>query len=172
MRKYIFGIITVLMFALCTTTYAEEVTNMVGHAVQGVFSVQIDGKKLEKDAIVIDGTTYFPVRSFGEAIGYDVSFDPEMGVLMNKKVDHAKQEALENAKIERERRKTDYKIQIAKDGIQRNKKRIEEFERDLKVLQPSNEEHAKEIEINKQEIEKAKAEIQRLEKELAELEAQ
>lgn len=85
MRKYVIGILIGLTLSFAVGAHAE-VVSMIGKTVDGMFKVTADGKPLEKEAIVIEGTTYLPVRSFGESIGYTVTFDADLGVIMTKTV--------------------------------------------------------------------------------------
>ncbi|MCY9593713.1 hypothetical protein PC41400_21545 [Paenibacillus chitinolyticus] len=76
MKKYLyllFGIFIGLGLSLGIGAHAE-VTSMIGKVVEGSFPVLINGEKSEKDALVVDGTSYLPVRSAGQLFGYDVSF--------------------------------------------------------------------------------------------------
>ncbi|KAF9142796.1 hypothetical protein BGX30_002164 [Mortierella sp. GBA39] len=45
---------------------------LLGAKVQGLFSVEVNGKKIN-DAVVINGSTYIPVRSLSESIGAGLS---------------------------------------------------------------------------------------------------
>lgn len=87
MKKY--GHITLgilIGFALSFAVGAHaEVVKMIDKVVEGTFPVSIQGKKLDVDAVVIEGSTYLPVRVLGEATGYDVKFDPNQGVSLEKK---------------------------------------------------------------------------------------
>lgn len=85
MRKYLIGILIGAAFSISATTYAADITSLIGKAVQGVFPVTVDGDVLPKTAIVIDGTSYLPVRAIGDAIGYDVSFTADLGIELKKK---------------------------------------------------------------------------------------
>lgn len=75
MKKIIYSTIAgfVLLGSLTVSVYAGT-NSLIGKKVQSVISVKVDGKTV-KDAIVIDGTTYAPVRSFSEAAGYSITFD-------------------------------------------------------------------------------------------------
>lgn len=78
----ILGMIVGFCLSFAVGAQAESLINSV---VQGVFPVTIEGKKLETEAVVINGSTYLPVRSFGEATGYRVGFDADLGVNMTRK---------------------------------------------------------------------------------------
>lgn len=86
MRKYIVGMIFGILLSLSTSVYAEEIKTLIGRAIEGEFPVHINGKTLSNKAIVIDGTSYLPVREFGEAVGYDVKFDADLGISLEKKL--------------------------------------------------------------------------------------
>ncbi|MFD1268851.1 hypothetical protein ACFQ3Y_15710 [Paenibacillus motobuensis] len=75
MKKKISVIIigTLLLGSLAAVASAATNT-LVGKKVQSVIAVTVNGKAV-KDAIVIDGTTYAPVRSFSEAAGYSLNIE-------------------------------------------------------------------------------------------------
>lgn len=75
MKKVIYSAIASLLVlgSLTASVYAGT-NSLIGKKVQSVISVTVNGKQV-KDAIVIDGTTYAPVRSFSEAAGYSIAFD-------------------------------------------------------------------------------------------------
>lgn len=82
MRKYIIGALFGAMLATAFSAHAE-VVSLVNQVVQGMFPVSIDGKPLG-NAIVVDNKTYLPVRDFGEAVGYKVSFTDDQQVILTK----------------------------------------------------------------------------------------
>jgi hypothetical protein len=114
MKKYIVGALFGFLLSLAFSAHAE-VASLIGKVVEGSFPLQINGQKSEKDAVVIDGTSYIPVRSAGELFGYDVSFVDSKVILKVKegavKLDQtnltdekkAKLEQWEKDKIESER---------------------------------------------------------------------
>ncbi|OPH57826.1 hypothetical protein BC351_04840 [Paenibacillus ferrarius] len=85
MKKYILGGITGFLVATTLSAHAEEITSLIGKTIQGAFPFQIEGKTLGTPAIVVDGTSYLPVRAFGEATGYEVSFNADLGISLKKK---------------------------------------------------------------------------------------
>jgi hypothetical protein len=87
MKKYTFGILGLFIgFALATTigAYAQEAKTVIGQVIDGAFAVKIDGKQLDNPAIVVQGTSYLPVREFSEATGYNVKFDADLGIELTK----------------------------------------------------------------------------------------
>lgn len=84
MRKYIIGAIAGFFLATAVTAHAE-VVNMIGKVVDGAFPVKVNGAQLQNSAIVIEGTSYLPVREFGESLGMDVKFDANMGIELTQK---------------------------------------------------------------------------------------
>lgn len=85
MKKYVIGGIAGFLLATTLSAHAEEITSLIGKTIQGSFPFQIEGKTLATPAIVVDGTSYLPVRALGEATGYDVSFDADLGISLKKK---------------------------------------------------------------------------------------
>lgn len=49
--------------------------SMIGKKVQGVAPVLLNGKQLNKKAIIIDGVSYLPVRELAETLGLSVDWD-------------------------------------------------------------------------------------------------
>lgn len=89
MKRYIIGGIAGFLMATAISAHAAEVVAVVGKTIQGAFPIKIDGKTLDTPAIVVDGTSYLPVRAFGEAMGYNVSFDADLGISLSKKEEPA-----------------------------------------------------------------------------------
>lgn len=90
MKKFIAGAIFGAALMVGVTAYAD-VQGMVGKVVDGVFPVKIEGQTLENEAIVIEGTSYLPVRELAEKAGYEVSFDMEEGIGLKKEVPPVKE---------------------------------------------------------------------------------
>ncbi len=84
MRRYLIGAIIGFALSLPLTSHAA-VENLIGRVVEGVFPVKVNGKEIEKQAIVIDGTSYLPVRAIGDALGLEVSFDADLGIELTQK---------------------------------------------------------------------------------------
>lgn len=51
--------------------------SMLGKVVDDAAAVYLDGERLEKDAIIIEGTSYLPVRLLSEKLGLSVKWDPK-----------------------------------------------------------------------------------------------
>lgn len=114
----------VLMLAFSPVVFAE-VESMIGKQVQGQFPVKVEGKKLDVQAIVIDGTSYLPVRAIAEALGKEVKFDADLGIeLYDKEVSPLEMTEEEAKSIQ------NVKAQIERFNaiISDNESRIAEFE--------------------------------------------
>lgn len=85
MKKFIAGALFGAALMVGVTAYAD-VQGMVGKVVDGVFPVKIEGQQMENEAIVIEGTSYLPVRELAEKVGYEVSFDMVEGIGLKKEV--------------------------------------------------------------------------------------
>lgn len=82
MRKFIVGIVVGIAVTITSTTYADEVIqSLVGKSIQGEFPVYVNGTKLDNPAIVIDGSSYLPLRKVSEIIHYDIKFDDNKKVI-------------------------------------------------------------------------------------------
>lgn len=121
MKRIIFGILIGAVLTLTTSAYAEEIESMIGKVVQGSFPLTIDGKRAEKDVLVIDGTSYIPVRAASELFGYDVLFDPEGKVILEKK----------GATVQ----KVNPQLKELNDKIKETSRKIEELDGEKKELQ-------------------------------------
>lgn len=84
-KKVPFIILLIIALLASSPAIAEEFQNMVGKQVQGQFPVKVNGKELEVQAIVIDGTSYLPIRAISEALGKEVTFDPVLGIEVKDK---------------------------------------------------------------------------------------
>ncbi|MCY9662344.1 hypothetical protein P5G65_11955 [Paenibacillus chondroitinus] len=87
MRKYIIGAIFGILLGTSISAHAE-VASIVGKVIEGDFTVIINGRTLNNKAIVIEGTSYLPVREIGDSIGYNVSFDQNIGIKLSPKFDN------------------------------------------------------------------------------------
>jgi hypothetical protein len=73
MKKTIYSSLIALVFLLSLAAIATAATtSLVGKKVQSTMSVELNGKTI-KDAIVVDGVTYAPVRSLADVSGYKLS---------------------------------------------------------------------------------------------------
>lgn len=84
MRKYIIGSFFGFALAFSMSAHADDIKSLVGKVVQGTYTVTIEGKKLDKQAIIVDGTSYLPVKSLGSALGYEAKFDAVQGIALSK----------------------------------------------------------------------------------------
>lgn len=76
MKKFFLGLFVGVFVATSGTALATDgIKNMVDKVVQGQFPVKVNGEYTDTPAIVIDGQSFLPVRSFGETVGYAVYFD-------------------------------------------------------------------------------------------------
>lgn len=95
MKKLFIGILIGCGIGFAVSANAEEIQTVVGKVIQGEFPVKIGDKELTNKAIVVDGTSYLPVREFGEAIGYEVKFSADLGVTLSPKANPEEQARIE-----------------------------------------------------------------------------
>lgn len=84
MKKLFIGIIVGFVLSFAASANADTIGSVVGKLIEGEFPVRIGDKQLENKAIIVNGTSYLPVREFGEATGYEVMFDANTGIALNK----------------------------------------------------------------------------------------
>lgn len=84
MKKYIIGAVFGFILSIGVSAHAE-VVNMIGKVVDGTFAVKVGDNTIDTPAIVIEGTSYLPVRAIGDAIGYTVGFDSDLGITLTPK---------------------------------------------------------------------------------------
>jgi Mg2+ and Co2+ transporter CorA len=84
MKKTIFGIIIGLFIGITGSAYAEEVTSYIGKTIKGQFPVIINGVELEKPGLVLEGTTFVPIRLVADALGQNISFIDSTVILTPK----------------------------------------------------------------------------------------
>lgn len=81
MKKLLSGFVFGLTMAIAIPVLAS---NMVGKKIDNVYPIVIDGNRLSKDAIVIEGTSYLPVRVMAEFVGHNVYFENNQVILKRK----------------------------------------------------------------------------------------
>lgn len=75
MKKLLYvSVIGILLLTTLTAVASAATSALIGKKVQNVIAFTIDGKPV-KDAVIIDGTTYVPARSFSEATGYSIAIE-------------------------------------------------------------------------------------------------
>lgn len=85
MKKYIAGFLAGALFTIAGAAFADDIQTLIGKKIQGEAVVELNGQALD-NAIIVDGKSYAPVRSIGEAAGYEVS-------MQNKKITLGQKEA-------------------------------------------------------------------------------
>lgn len=83
-RKYIIGFIIGVALTLGFSVGADS---FIGKTVQTTLPLIIEGERVEKDVIVVEGSSYVPLKFAGEIFSYDISYDSKnKEVHMQKKV--------------------------------------------------------------------------------------
>ena len=75
MKKYVIGAIIGALLSFSTSVYGEGLADLIGKKVDGTLPFKINGKKSDKDVIVIEGTSYMPIRASAELFSYDIEYD-------------------------------------------------------------------------------------------------
>lgn len=82
MRKYMIGIIIGAFLSISTSVFAES---LVGQKISEIMPLFIDGKRADKDLIVVNGTSYAPMRAASDLFGYTIKYVPETREVQMKK---------------------------------------------------------------------------------------
>lgn len=85
MRKLVLIVVSALILLAFTPAVYAEVQTLIGRKVQAEFPVTVNGSELGVRAIVIDGTSYLPVRAMGEALDMEIKFNAELGIEVYEK---------------------------------------------------------------------------------------
>lgn len=80
MKKFVMGLILGVGIMFSVSVYAEEVVNYMGAKIEGQFDVKVNGQKIDQPALVVNGTSYLPVRTIAEMFGAEVKFDADLGI--------------------------------------------------------------------------------------------
>ena len=73
MKKIFIGAIAGALLLTSVSAFADS-ASLVGKKVQGLFTVEQNGKKVA-DAVIIDGVAYAPVRAVSEAAGVELKVE-------------------------------------------------------------------------------------------------
>lgn len=176
MKKFVVGVVCGALLVTGVSAVSAEIKNaLIGKKVAGTMSVSIDGKTVDKDAVIIESTSYLPVRSITEAIGGKITSvkDGEIKLTTQVVEEFDEEKAIKEIQIKG-------KIAAAKSQIEQIERR-----RDLAQAEIDNGKDLikadggtipfKESDVYARftaEIEEANAEIAELEAEIAELEAE
>lgn len=137
MKKTIIAFIMGVALATTGSVYAEDISTLVGKTIQGEFPVKVNGETLDKKAIVIDGTSYLPVRAIGDSLNMEIKFDADLGIeLSAKEVVQVESTSLtENIEMSEEDvaniRTSEEQIELAQNRIKEKEKQIAEYEQQL-----------------------------------------
>jgi hypothetical protein len=80
MKKYVAGFVVGALFTVSATAFADEIKTLVGKKIQGETVIELNGQVLDT-AIIVDGKSYAPTRSIGEAAGFDVNMKDKKVIL-------------------------------------------------------------------------------------------
>lgn len=84
MRKYVIGFIAGVVCAIGGTAFADDVASLIGKQVSAEVKIKVNGQLVRQPGIIVNNTTYLPVRASGELFGYSVYYKDGQ-VLMDAK---------------------------------------------------------------------------------------
>ncbi len=166
MKKFVMGLIIGVVITATGTAFADDIAALVGKTIQGQFPVTVDGEKLEMPAIVVDGTSFLPVRSFGESVGYAVYFDTEGAIRLEKAagLTVTQQAVVEDKLLQGNLALKQWKVEELQKKIAETERKLAEFKKfyDENGGDPTQWESSKSYVYSTTEIAKARAELQEL----------
>lgn len=86
MKKFVMGLLVGAALSFSVSAYAEDIKSLIGKQVEGETPVVLSGKELPVKAVIIDGSSYAPVRAIGEAVGKVVDWKDGKVILNEKEV--------------------------------------------------------------------------------------
>ncbi|MNC33416.1 hypothetical protein D3C81_358400 [compost metagenome] len=173
-----------LIIGTATTTLAAPVKEYVQASFEK-FKIVVNGEEqsLDADPLVYQGTTYLPVRTVSNALGYDVKYladtktivlDESLDSLGNETNSSSKQEGDNLNVINSEEMSLTEKVTKIKNQLKSYNERLTMYENAVQKIQNdktlSEEDKKWGIDLRQPTIESIKERINELEKQLAELE--
>lgn len=163
MRRYIIGALFGIALTLSASAFADEVKSLIGLEVKGEMQVYVDSKPLEDSAIIVNDTSYLPVRNYADSTGYKVTFNgEERKIMLNKETKVTTPTKEEQAIIDYQnsleyvkQHINDLKVSIAVQEI---------------IIEPRSNRPESEVVTAKAELERLTAELAKFEAKKAELE--
>lgn len=180
MKKFVSGVIVGLLLFSGASVFADSV-NLVGQKVQGLFSVEKGGKKIA-DAVIINGSTYAPVKALADATGAKLDVkgktitvqENESGGTASTGTSIASSTKLENFK--NKRALVSYEISKREAGIKGTEEDTIPFHEKLAEELANNgtlgQQHRDAVISYKKVVEKMKAELVTLKQQLTDLDSQ
>lgn len=129
MKKYVAGFLAGALFMLSAAAFANDIPSLVGKKIQGQTVVKLEGQELDT-AIIVDGKSYSPTRSIGEAAGFDVSMQ-DKEIILNKKTSQTATTPGKGQSVEEQATKLNERISNHEDRILRLETRIVGLEDEL-----------------------------------------
>lgn len=133
MKKFVLGVLCGAFLFGGTSVLAESIS-LVGKKIEKEIPVHYNGEPLVAKAIVVEGTSYLPVRTIGNTLGADIKYR-DGAVYVEKANDYdAIKEKIVND-IKREMRKEELQTEIAKLQAANEKIResLEIVEKDIEI---------------------------------------
>lgn len=90
MKKRILGVVVTALLLGSSIGYAAS-SSLIGAKVTGIFTIEQDGNKIA-DAVVINGSTYAPVRAISEATNTELKVEGKTIMVESKQENQVTQE--------------------------------------------------------------------------------
>ncbi|GGG08705.1 hypothetical protein [Paenibacillus aceti] len=146
MKKLVYSLVaSIVLVGSLTAVVSAATSSLIGKKVQGVIAVTVNGKAV-KDAVVIDGTTYAPVRSFSEASGYTVKVEKgEVQLTMPETINRTEEEVVKELKVKDQINTLRNNIVFWQATIDGNKETIKQAESAIERAEAWNKEAGEDV---------------------------
>ena len=174
MKKFILGVICGALIFGGTSVLADSLS-LVGKTVQKEVTVNFNGEPLAVKAIMVNNTTYLPIRMLGNLLGAKIEYkDGEVHMEKPDEYQNIKEQILTEIMLEEQKGEIKKKIAELQLAIENGQKRIVELEDEIN--RDGNDGVVKEAlmkakEITQTVLQQQLAQLAELEAQLAELEA-
>lgn len=161
-KKYVVGFIAGIVFALSSSVFADNISGLIGKEVEGTASVKLNGEVIGS-AVIINGTSYAPVRVVSESAGMNVYY--EKGVVKLKLPNIPKPKVKTAEELSADLSEFQANVQSTKQAVERIKENIAsgKFEGDeLTYLQNGLQRGEKQIANDEQKIADLQAKLAEL----------
>ncbi|BFH70590.1 hypothetical protein J27TS7_58970 [Paenibacillus dendritiformis] len=133
MKKFILGIIVGALLAFSPQVYSAA-SSLVGKKIDGQIEVKLDGKQVGS-AVVVEGTSYLPVRNIANELGLKIKVDKKEVTITSEE----KSAEEEIAKLKKERVKVSDQLERDKANVESSLHDVEKTkERYEKTLAETN----------------------------------
>jgi len=131
MKKFVLGVLFGALIFGGTSVLADSVS-LIGKPIQNEIPVFHNNERLETKAIAVDGVSYLPVRTIGNALGARVEFrDGAIHVEKQDDYDAIKEKVLNDIRLEQQKEELREEIAKIQASMENIRSQISNFEKEI-----------------------------------------